>query len=72
MTLPTLKPLTNEDRARMALSRLHAAAQDLQGDDLLEYRMALSELRDWHSDYGAGAQLALAVFQLELSVDAAH
>ena len=70
MTLPTLKPLTNEDRARMALSRLHAAAKDLEGDALLSYTMALGELREWYEDYGPGAQLALAVFQLELSIGA--
>lgn len=75
MTLPTLRPLvplTNEDRARIALARLNTAANDLEGDALLEFRMALSALRDWSVDYGEGAALAMAIFQLEQAAAAAQ
>lgn len=62
---PTLTPLTTQDRARMALYRLQTTADSLEGEALLSYRMALSELRDWANDYGQAAALAMAIFQLE-------
>lgn len=68
MTLPTLTPLTTQDRARMALHRLQTTADALEGQALLSYRMALGELRDWANDYGDAAALAMAVFQLEQAV----
>ena len=65
MTLPTLKPLTIEERARINLGQLHEAVNAMSPELLFEYRMAMSELRDWANDYGLGGQIALRVFQLE-------
>lgn len=67
-TIRPMTPLTPAQRAHIQLVQLLAFAEKLEGDELLQYRMALSELRDLLTDYGDMGALAFRVLQLETVV----
>lgn len=68
MPLPTVRPMTTTERAQMQLGQIRAFADTLEGDELFNFRMALSEMRDLLKDYGTMGALALQQVQLEMSL----